>query len=133
MPTRKRRAKIDPELTRQIDKAALEVSAHGGTVEAVVMLRQTPDQIAADPDRTEALALEILNRVKERVGSGAKTVNVFRNLGSFVVAADPGFLRELVAQPEIASALANRRPQEAPPPVDKPPAVKTGSKRGRAK
>jgi hypothetical protein len=37
-------------------------------------------------------------------------VHVFRNLGRFVVAADAAFLRELLAQPEVDSAMANRRP-----------------------
>jgi hypothetical protein len=39
-------------------------------------------------------------------------MHVFRNLGRFVVSADADVVRELLNQPEVESALANRRPRE---------------------
>ena len=94
----------DAELTRQLERAA----AAGTPVEAVVVLRSRRD--VPDPAFTEALARELVDRVRDSTGREAVDVHVFRNLGRFVVAADAAFLRELLAQPEVDSALANRRP-----------------------
>jgi hypothetical protein len=93
----------DAELTRQLERAA----ADGTPVEAVVVLRSRRD--APNPARTEALARELVERVQESTGREVVDIHVLRNLGRFVVAADAVFLRELLAQPEVDSALANRR------------------------
>lgn len=101
-----KQVKTDPELLKQINTVAAEEKP----VEAVFMLR--PDkaaQIAASPERTEELTHKILERVEKRVGATPKQVNIFRNLGTFAISAGPGFLRELLTQPEIASAMANRQ------------------------
>jgi hypothetical protein len=140
MAARKGPAKVDPELERQINAA----SAEAKTVEAVLMLRQSPAQISANARGTTEIVESVLKRVKEKAGTGAKQVNVFQNLGMFIVEAEPSFLRELVAQPEIASAVANRQPGEAMmPPVTKPAtkaptrqkagSVKRAGQRGRAR
>ena len=97
-------AGADAELTRQLNRAAAEDTP----VEAVIVLRSHRD--APDPAWTEARARELVERVQDSTGRAAKDVHVFRNLGRFVVAADATFLRELLAQPEVDSALANRRP-----------------------
>jgi hypothetical protein len=97
------------------------------------MLKQTPTQIAANAEGATALVEKVLARVREKAGSAAKQVNIFQNLGMFIVEAAPGFLRELVAQPEIRSAMANRQPDEsmAPPPVTTPSAkARTPQKAG---
>jgi hypothetical protein len=94
----------DAELMRQLERAA----AAGTPVEAVVVLRSRRD--VPDPARTETLARELVDRVQDSTGREAVDVHVFRNLGRFVIAADAAFLRELLAQPEVDSALANRRP-----------------------
>ena len=109
MAAHKAPTKVDPELERQIKSAA----ADSKTVEAVLMLRQSPTQIAANADGATAIVEQVLKRVKAKAGTSAKQVNVFQNLGMFIVEADPGFLRELLAQPEIASAAANQQPGEA--------------------
>jgi hypothetical protein len=123
----KRQAKVDSELLKQIDT----VAAGDDPVEAIFMLRpDDPTQIAASPERTEELAREILQRVEAKVGSGANRVNVFRNLGTFTISAKPAFLRELLAEPEVASAMANRQHAEAYiQPHDVEP-VTPGSNRG---
>ena len=110
--------KVDPELERQINTAA----ADSKTVEAVLMLKRTPMQIAANAQGTTRLVEKVLKRVQEKEGAGAKQLNVLQNLGMFVVEAEPGFLRELIAQPEIAPAVANHQPDEAmtPPPSGDP-------------
>ena len=125
MPSQKTRAKVDPVLTKQLDSAAGEERP----VEAVVMLRQASQKVAADPEDTEKTTYKILHRVESLVGKGAKDVNIFRNLGSFVVAAEPDFLRELVMQPEVASVVANQQPYEAAMPPVKKRAVRSLHKR----
>ena len=127
MAARKVSAKVDPELERQINSAAAESK----TVEAVLMLRQTPTQIAANADGATAIVEEVLKRVKEKAGTSAKQVNVFQNLGMFIVEAEPGFLRELVAQPEIATAVANQQPGEAGSDKGAGPPAKPRAGRGK--
>ena len=106
----KTEVKIDPELLRQLDA----VSTDAELVEAVFSLRpEEPSQLVTPPERTAELAQEVLERVQEQVGDSAAQTNVFVRLGSFAVSARPAFLRKLLAQPEIASAMANRQPGEA--------------------
>lgn len=99
------RVKTDPELARQLD----DPSADAKPVEAVFRLRPG-NSLVVSPEKTEQLTKRVLQRVTNRVGQSAHALNIFRNLGSFVVAARPVFLRELLSQPEIASAMANQRP-----------------------
>ena len=53
--------------------------------------------------------VEAIGRVAAAVGGASPRHNTFRHLGSFAVAAAPAFIRELIRQPEVASAVANRR------------------------
>src|SRR5882724_6164717 len=102
--------KTDPELIQQLD------STHAGEplVEAVVRFRpDDPKQVVPSPERTEELTQTVLDRVKKEVGKGEARYNVFRNLGSFAVSAEPEFLRKLISQPEVAAAVANRRSESA--------------------
>ena len=131
MAERNAPVKLDPELERQINSAAAESK----TVEAVMMLRQNPAQIAANAEGAAEQVEEVLKRVREKAGTAAKQVNVFKNLGMFIVEAEPSFLRELVSQPEIASAYANQQPAEATPPPSvtrkkSPVRKKAGSAKG---
>jgi len=106
----------DPELVRQMRAA----TGADGSVEAVFMLApEDPSQIVPSPERTKELTRQLLERVKASIGKGVEDVNVFHNMGSFVVSAHPDFLRELIAQPEIASAMANQQ-QQAGQPEKKP-------------
>jgi hypothetical protein len=104
-------ARIDPELLRQLDAAG----AAGSPVEAVIALRpQGTDAAVLTPEQTERLSRQVLDRVERSTGGGARAVNVFQHLGSFLVVAEPAFLVELLAQPEVRSAVANRQPDDPP-------------------
>jgi hypothetical protein len=122
-----KQVKVDPELVKQINN----VAADDESVEAIFMLRpDDPKQIAAPPERTEELTKQILQRVEAQVGSGPNRVNIFRNLGTFTVSAKPAFLRELLTQPGLASAMANKQQGQAYiQPHDIAP-VEPGSNRG---
>jgi hypothetical protein len=83
-------AKIDAELLKQLKTA----SDSEKLVEAVVRLRpDDPSQIVPAAERTEEVANQLLKRVEKQSGKAASRYNVFRNLGSFVVSANPTFIR----------------------------------------
>jgi len=112
-------AKIDSALATALDAAG----APDEMVEAVVRLHPDAKAGYLEPEVTEARARELLERVQGDVGVDPKAVNVFRNLGSFVVVAAAPFIRALVSQPEVASAVANRqRGSGMIKPVNKRPA-----------
>jgi hypothetical protein len=95
----------DRELLRQIDERAPDHEA----VSAVFRLRtRRKSELALPPKETEAAAKQVLKRVARSVGAPPDRYNVFHNLGAFAVSAKPSFLRELIAQPEIQAAMANR-------------------------
>ena len=107
MNTRNTKAKTDPELLRQLEQAK-----SGGTeVQAVFALRP-PDssQKFLTPDQTQVMVENLLRRLQQETGETPRDYNIFKNLGSFVVAASPTFIRKLLEQDEIASAVANRQP-----------------------
>jgi hypothetical protein len=102
--------KVDAELAQQMQDAA----SANEPMQVVFRLRpDVPGKLATSPEKTEQLAQELTQRVSEKTGMQVGKVNVFRNLGSFFVSAAPGFIRELINQPEIASAIANRRRESA--------------------
>jgi len=97
--------RADPELLRQLDKAG----ASAEPVEAVFILRRPSGSVLA-PDEVEQLTDQVLTRVQRESGSQVKNVNVFKHMGSFVVAGEPSLLRRLLDQPEIEAGIANRQP-----------------------
>src|SRR5712692_10110712 len=100
-------ARIDPALARALDSAA----ASNDVIEVVCSLKPlAPDDVTTSPADTERLARELIDRVAAAASEQPQRWNVFRNMGSFVIAAPAGFVRELLKQPEIHSAVANRQP-----------------------
>lgn len=81
-----------------------------------------PDELVPPADKAEQITKQLLDRVSTTVGQSPDRYNVFRNLGYFVVSANPSFIKELSSQPEVVSIVANRQPGSALiPPVDKGP------------
>jgi len=110
MAQKKHVTKTDVELLRQLNAAAAEDTP----VEAVFRLQHSRGSASTVglPDKVEALVHDVIKRVERQSGSTVTDYNIFRNLGFFVVSAKPAFLKEMLAQPEIASATANRQPDE---------------------
>jgi len=108
---------VDPELLRQMAAAERHgAGAAGGEVQAVLFLTSPAGAGAEKPARVTARVKRLLGRVQRVSHERPSDVNVFGNLGSFVVQASPAFVRALIAQPEIRSARANRpRPKAAGP------------------
>lgn len=103
-----RATKIDPVLTEQLDRAALDEEP----IEAVCALR-APDHAERGllPDEIEQVAGEVLSRVEQKVGVAPDRFKVFRNLSSMIVSASPAFVRALLDEDEIVSAMANVQPK----------------------
>ena len=108
--TRRPKTKVDPELRRQLDRAAVSKK---GAVEAVLRLRAPIRRSSLPPaqEATRDAVRDLLARVAEEFGAAAcdYDFNVFPNLGYLVLSAPAGFVEKLLHQPEVASASANRR------------------------
>jgi hypothetical protein len=97
-------AQIDDELVSQIRECPDDA------VEAVLMLHSAdPQEPAATPEEIEPLVKRLHDRASVATGHTADQVNVFRNMGSIAIAAKGKFLQALIEQPEVASAMANRK------------------------
>ncbi|MEJ7592425.1 MAG: hypothetical protein WKF77_12815 [Planctomycetaceae bacterium] len=89
-------------------------------VRAVVQLR--PATGATRGGDFGVLARRVLDRVAETVGHAAKRTNILQNAESIILEADPTFLREMIKQPEIVSALPSQTKERMSiPPVRKRP------------
>jgi len=94
-------AKADTHLLQQLD--ALDSSAE--PLQAWFRLKTSaPSGAEATADHTTSLANSLVERVRQHVGEGAQSLKVLPNLNSFMISARPGFVRELIHQPEIESA-----------------------------
>ncbi len=102
-----KRKKTDPELLRQIDA----VDAGNNPIQAVFSLA-LPMKKLLDPEQVEETTNQVLERAEKEAGSKPNDVNIFRNLGSFVVSADASFIRQVIDDPKIASAVANKQPKK---------------------
>ena len=81
-----------------------------------MFLRNSADEGSfPKPAETQAIADRLLKRVQLQVGESVRDLNVFRNVGSFVVEASPRLLRTLIDQEEVRSATPNRPTHELEP------------------
>ncbi|HEU4508129.1 MAG TPA: hypothetical protein VFR78_07830 [Pyrinomonadaceae bacterium] len=97
--------KTDPELLRQITAAKDKKDP----VVGILRIRpEDPTKKTNSPERTKEIANEVVNRVSKKVGSKAGRINVLGNLGVIILSAPPRFMTEVLQQPEIFSAMANR-------------------------
>lgn len=111
-------AKINPELLEQMSQSGSD------PVQAIVQLRYAdrPEIVPTSEEATQ-LAEHVLQRVEKVVGHSPMRTNLLRNLASVVIEADSPFLRLLIEQPEVVSALPNRTSQSMfIPPKGKRPA-----------
>jgi len=85
-------------------------------IQAIVQLRSPRAvDVVPSPEEAGTLAAEVLGRVQARVGRSALRTNVLRNLSSVIVEASPAFVRSLLEQPEVVSAVPNRAPAKPGP------------------
>jgi hypothetical protein len=97
---------VDPELTRQLD----DVSADDSPVQAVVYLESgemmSPDEVSAAADR-------LIESATSKAATAPSRVNVLKNLGIVAVEGPASFVRSLIGEPGVASAIANVQPSDA--------------------
>lgn len=96
-------AKIDPQLTRQLQRA----ESTGQPVQAVVSVRRTPGR-PPQPDKIEALLKDALDRTSAATGQHPADFHVLGRMATAYVSAPARFISTLVDQPEIVGAVANR-------------------------
>jgi hypothetical protein len=99
--------RVDPELTRQLDEAALD----DRPIQAVVYLRSAA---MGSPEAITSMADEVLAAAKAKAGTEPSRVNVMRNLGTVALEAPASFVRALIDEDEVESALANVQPDIDP-------------------
>lgn len=111
--------KVDPLLQTQLAEAGEKA------VEAVLQLRsRVAGKRFPNAEETESLAQELLSQARGETGLDAADYNVFKNLGSLVVVAQPKFLNAVIAHDEVTKATPNRgRGSAKIDPVNKRPAT----------
>jgi hypothetical protein len=93
----------DPELVRQLDEA----KGTDDPVNAVVRL-QRQKGAAPDPKQVQEQMQRAIDRTAETTGEQPLDVNVLSRLGVGYISGSEKFVRELVEQPEVVSAVANQ-------------------------
>jgi hypothetical protein len=106
-PPRLNRADVDPDLERQLISAASDAP-----VEAVLILRR--DDTGA---RCVATSDSLLKRVCGSDPDAVLDSHYLPRLGVLIVRACPSIIRQLIAQPEVAIACANRTEVGQPAPT----------------
>lgn len=103
MTDRHAKTKVDPELTRQLN----DVSADDGPIQAVVYL-ESGERMS--PDEVSAAAQRLIESATSKAATAPSRVNVLKNLGIVAVEAPASFVRSLIEEPGVASAIANVQP-----------------------
>jgi len=93
-------ARIQPELLDKLGQS-------DPLIQVVLQLQENVSS-HAPPEQVEKVARDVLQRAATEVGHSAGRANVLRNLGTIIVEATPAFVRSLIDQPEIASAMLNQ-------------------------
>jgi hypothetical protein len=93
------KSKLHSELLKQLDSAT-------GPVQAVVQFRHANDERSIPAaDEIGSLVKSVFERAEKISGHAPQRTNVLRNVASAVVEADPSFVRALIDQPEVISAM----------------------------
>ena len=96
------RARIDPELQRQLDAAGKA----GGPVRVVVQVHRTAGR-PTEPAESEAQIRAAVERASAATGERPDDVHVLGRMAVAYVSGSETFVRELIEQPEVTSAVAN--------------------------
>ncbi len=113
--TTKKPTKIDPELTRQLDAADID----DAPVQAVVHFRSSGKR---GPAGVTEVADAAIGSASSKAGTAPIRVNVMRYLGVMSVEAPASFVRALLDEDDVESALANVHPGDDDPGLGVPSA-----------
>ncbi len=107
--------KVDPELTTQLDAA----DPDDAPVQAVVYLRSGSK---GGPAAVSKRADQVIASATTKAGTEPSRVNVMRYLGTVAIEAPASFVRALLDEDDIESALANVHPGDDDPGLGRPSA-----------
>ena len=108
MTAKRSPTKIDPELTTQLDAA----DPDDAPVQAVVYLRSGSK---GGPAAVSKRADQVIASASTKAGTEPSRVNVMRYLGTVAIEAPASFVRALLDEDDIESALANVHPGDDDP------------------
>ena len=108
MTAKRSPTKVDPELTTQLDAADPE----DASVQAVVYLRSGSK---GGPAAVSKRADQVIASASTKAGTEPSRVNVMRYLGTVAIEAPASFVRALLDEDDIESALANVHPGDDDP------------------
>jgi len=120
MTAKRSPTKIDPELTTQLDAA----DPDDAPVQAVVYLRSGSK---GGPAAVSKRADQVIASATTKAGTEPSRVNVMRYLGTVAIEAPASFVRALLDEDDIESALANVRPGDDDPGLGRPSAASEDS------
>jgi hypothetical protein len=100
--------KTDSLLMQQLDQP----KSSDELVQAWFRLKSgdSADSASSSPEEITSLANSLVQRVKDQLGVEVQSIHVLPNLNSFMIAAHPAFVRELIRQPEVESARSTNVP-----------------------
>jgi hypothetical protein len=116
MTAKRSPTKVDPELTTQLDAA----DPDDAPVQAVVYLRSGSK---GGPAAVSKRADQVIASATTRAGTEPSRVNVMRYLGTVAIEAPASFVRALLDEDDIESALANVHPGDDDPGLGRPSAA----------
>jgi hypothetical protein len=123
---------VDPELVRQLAAAPKDQP-----VQAVFTLKTPAGQPYRDAQATRDTVSRMVDSASTATKAPPARVNVFANAQSFAVSAKPDFVRELIKDQDVASAIANVQQEDMLiRPVGRPakkPAKRAAATRTRTK
>jgi hypothetical protein len=108
MAGRSKETRVDPELARQLEEAGPD----DGPVQAVVYLRSSTRSL--NPDSVTKAAERVIESASTKAGTAPARVNVMRYIGTVAVEGPASFVRALIDENDVTSALANVHPDEDP-------------------
>jgi hypothetical protein len=104
-----------PESDTQSVRDVLEQASAASKNETVVFrFKGHAGAAAPSPAETLKMAHALVERAAARHGQQPTKVNIFENLGSFLVQGNAAMLLDLLDQPEVAAATINRRTSVEP-------------------
>ena len=116
MTAKRSPTKVDPELTTQLDAA----DPDDAPVQAVVYLRSGSK---GGPAAVSKRADQVIASASTKAGTEPSRVNVMRYLGTVAIEAPASFVRALLDEDDIESALANVHPGDDDPGLGRPSAA----------
>lgn len=97
--------KADPKLQQMLEHPVSDDE----TIEVAVTLQAAERKDGLSPEDADSITRRLVDDVSLHCGEKPEALNIFRNIGAFVVAAKPGLIRALLDHEDVGRAMANRQ------------------------